>query len=247
MEVNRRGYALSRQRPVADPYQAILLSFMSSLSRLRMVQIGANDGMTADPMYNFVKRFPDKTELVLIEPQSVLIPYLKENYAFHPRAVIENCAIGPDGHLQLFAIKEQYWNKLKIVPYAINWPHYRAPTGVASSNRDHVERFLTKYLMPEYDINDVIEELTVPCHVLEEICRQAGLEGPIDVLQVDAEGCDDEVIYNSSIEMLQPRVICFETVNLSLERLEALRSYLASHGYEIIPNGLDALALHTCC
>ena len=37
----------------------------------------------------------------------------------------------------------------------------------------------------------------------------------IDLLQVDAEGYDDEVIYNSNIELFQPKYINFEYKNLT--------------------------------
>jgi len=56
----------------------------------------------------------------------------------------------------------------------------------------------------------------------------------IDVLQIDAEGADDEVIYASDIERLRPRLINFERRHLSDQRQQTLAAFLAGQGYSIL-------------
>jgi hypothetical protein len=56
----------------------------------------------------------------------------------------------------------------------------------------------------------------------------------IDLLQIDAEGYDDQVIYNSSIDFFQPKYINFESKNLDKDNLENLIKYLKEKSYECI-------------
>ena len=56
----------------------------------------------------------------------------------------------------------------------------------------------------------------------------------IDLLQVDAEGYDDEVIYNSSIDYFKPKFINFEYKNLNKIRYEKLIKFLNQNYYEFL-------------
>lgn len=55
----------------------------------------------------------------------------------------------------------------------------------------------------------------------------------IDVLQVDTEGVDDQVIYHSALEILEPSVIYFESKNLSAQKLNELKARLSDLGYQM--------------
>jgi len=116
---------------------------------LNIVVVGANDGKNNDPLYDYLATTKRKNTVVLIEPQQQLIPYLQENYRFHPSAHIVNAAIGQEGEMTLYGVKQEYWGRL-VVPYAKErgWPDYRAPTGVASGNKAHVANWLKKHLTP---------------------------------------------------------------------------------------------------
>src|SRR5690606_3854332 len=123
-------------------------------------------------------------------PQQQLIPYLQENYHFHPNKHIVNAAVGQEGLMTLYGVKQKYWKELNV-PYATErgWPEYRAPTGVTSASKAHVATWLKKHL-PKVETDDAIEEFAVPSHSLESILQEAGVEGPLDVLQIDTEGFD---------------------------------------------------------
>ena len=56
----------------------------------------------------------------------------------------------------------------------------------------------------------------------------------IDLLQVDAEGYDDEIIYNSQIDFFKPKYINFEYKNLTKEKLENLIQFLNKNSYECL-------------
>ena len=46
-----------------------------------MVQVGANDGLLNDPLHSFLMKHRDRTEVLLIEPQTHLLPVLSKNYS----------------------------------------------------------------------------------------------------------------------------------------------------------------------
>jgi hypothetical protein len=69
------------------------------------------------------------------------------------------------------------------------------------------------------------------------------MEAPIDVLQVDVEGADDDVIYSSSIDVTSPRIVNFESVHLDAARRSKLFRYLESRGYSLIHWGMIVLVL----
>ena len=58
--------------------------------------------------------------------------------------------------------------------------------------------------------------------------------GNYDLLQIDAEGYDDVIIYNSGIDDFNFKIINYECKNLSEERLSELHKFLKSRNYYII-------------
>ena len=56
----------------------------------------------------------------------------------------------------------------------------------------------------------------------------------LDLLRIDAEGYDDEVIYNSSIDFLKPKFINFEYKNLTKLKFENLIKYLEQNSYDCL-------------
>jgi FkbM family methyltransferase len=241
----RRKCAASPPPPATGTYRACLSTLLTCRERLRIVQVGANDGAINDPLHGFVRSAADRIDILLVEPQEYLIPYLRQNYAFHPGAKIFNGAIGPAGHLDLHAVDQAFWPALKEIPYAHDWPDYRAPTGVTSAERDQVLRWLRTHLRNPEDAERAVMRFRVPCLDLPDLLRQMAFPDTIDVLQIDAEGFDDQVIYHSAIGRLQPRIIHFEAHALAPDRYDALCAHLAAEGYEVTRQGIDALGLRT--
>lgn len=242
--LGRMGYELRRKRPALPLYRTSLQTLLSCQSHVNIVQVGANDGRLSDPIHDFVRGAPSRTSILLIEPQEYLIPILKENYSFHDAASVFQGAVGPGEDMVLHAVKREYWSKLKTIPYARGWPEYRAPTGVTSFDRDHVVRFLRNYLKEGLRVDEAITSLALRALPLTDIIDRSGFTHRIDVLQVDAEGYDDQIIYNSDIAFHCPKLINFESSNLSPDKLLTLESFLEARGYLTVPTGPDTLAIH---
>lgn len=210
---------------------------------LSIAQVGANDGKFGDPIYNFLLANKESTRIILIEPQAILIPFLKENYSDHPNYVISNTAIGAPGDLKIYSINSDLWPAVRAAVKKPNWPLYRAATGVTSSNRLHVERWIKRKL----DIQNVssrhITENNVHCMTLDAAIDEAGFARPIDVLQIDVEGLDDEVIYNSISDTLKPLIIHFEHQHLTFLKCLRLRGFLTNNGYKLKSFKTDTIAV----
>lgn len=222
-------------------YHSALLTLYAVKDRVRIVQVGANDGVINDPLYPVVSGLPGRTDILLIEPQRSLLPLLRSNYAFHPNPAIFNGAIGPTGVLALYAVREEFWGRFDV-PYAKGWPAYRAPTGIASANVEWVRGWVRRYIQDKSQADHAVEQLTVPCKPLLKVMEIFGWEASIDVLQIDTEGFDDQVIYASDIGHTLPALIHFE-VNMTANSYARLAAYLSGFGYIIDRHGNDALAL----
>jgi len=244
---DRLGYEI-RQKPSAlsvremTHFESCLHLLTNMRQTINIVQVGANDGITNDPLYDFISKHPSYTRLILCEPQTFLIPELEKNYGFHGAKYIYNGAIGPETSLKLYRIKRECWAECSV-PYAKGWPEYRAPTGVTSSSYEHVSAWVSKYYKGNLQHPDVIEEVSVDCVNVRELLKRADLFDAIDVLQVDAEGFDDQVIYASNIEEFLPLVVNFEYGNLPKQRAQELREYLTQKGYVFSQHGIDGLAI----
>ena len=126
--------------PDYDPnlYRNVLRGAIAVKTPFTIVQVGANDGKYNDPIYDFVRDNQERTQIALIEPQEEFIPYLKENYSYHSQADIYNKAVGVQQEsFELYRIKKEYWDAIDP-SYGGDWPDYRAPTGVTTSDRQRL-------------------------------------------------------------------------------------------------------------
>ena len=216
-----------------------LLMFMT-FRKLNIIVVGANDVKINDPITEFLTRNRQKINLLLIEPNVALIPILTNNCkAMFVDANVANCAVGQSGELTLYAIKQSRWSDYQP-PYAEGWPIHRAPTGITSSSRKHVEQAITN---AGIDPEGMIEELVVSCNNLLQICDNEGFPQEIHCLQIDTEGHDDIVLENSSLETTKPNIILFEISHLDETRIKRCRQSLQRLNYTLYELGDDILAI----
>jgi|GEM_PF-1551589 FkbM family methyltransferase len=220
-------------------YHVALRTLIEIKHQLNIVVVGANDGKTNDPIYEFVMRRSGATNILLIEPNKPLLPYLQSNYSQHPSHQIVNCAIGKEGTLTLYAVKQEVWNLFQPA-YAKGWPSYRAATGITSAIKSHIEEALVRQNLVT---DDAIDVLNVPAKELKTLLEELKWPTPIDVLQIDAEGYDDVVIYNSNLSYTRPKLIYFESNNMPKEKGKSLKNYLSKQWYNSYNLGRDTLAV----
>jgi FkbM family methyltransferase len=224
-----------------DKYQVALRILIGIKNQLNIVIVGANDGKTNDPAYNFNMTRSSATNVLLIEPNKQLLPYLQRNYSLHPSHQIANCAIGKEGTLILYAVKQEVWDRFQPT-YAKGWPLYRAATGITSAIKSHLEKAL---MGQNLDPDNAIDILNIPAKALKTLLEELKWPTLIDVLQIDAEGYDDVVIYNSNLSNTKPKIIYFESHNMSKEKGKLLKQYLSKQRYRTYKVGGDSLAVES--
>ena len=241
LEVHRK----SKFAPPLNFFETILEGLIAGRELLNVVQVGANDGVHKDPIHAFLMAHRQHTNALLIEPQPELIPHLEAAYAEHPRVTIYNGAVGAADELALHRIRPGLWNEFRA-GYMKGAPAYRAPSGLTSGDRAHVLAAARKYLPRGVDPEAAVEAFTVPCRTLPQLLAETGFATPVHVLQVDAEGADDEVIRACDVPALRPAVINYESRHLPAARRAALEGLLAGEGYRLFHwHKSDTLAVRT--
>jgi FkbM family methyltransferase len=201
-----------------------------------VIQIGANDGITHDPIHKFIKR--DSWTGVLLEPQSyVHDTFLKKVYKKNTGIHTINAALGvQDGEQTL---------------YKIGFSHLRWATGLASFHRDNVEKAFSSGMVEEqclkYGIkvpppSEWIEEEQVMVISPDSILNKYNLPH-IDLLQIDVEGFDFEVIKIFDIQKTQPGVIVYEHVHLSEKDQHLAEKHLTQNQYRVKKYGANTVAV----
>jgi FkbM family methyltransferase len=219
-----------------------LEALLSQCAEVRIVQVGANDGVHNDSLYELARDYADRTHLLLIEPQTALIPLLSNNYSWHRDVTICEAAVGAPGQFDLFGIAPEHWFSCQP-RYAADWPTYRAPTGVASQSKEHVVNWARKYYKGDHDVTDLVVAQRVRSMPLPNILTEVRWPRDFDILQIDAEGFDDRVLYHCGLGTSAPSLINFEVCHLGNPRAYALSSYLRSLGYSLHTHGDDVLAI----
>ncbi|SFU20701.1 methyltransferase, FkbM family [Algoriphagus locisalis] len=225
-----------------SPKKGTLAEFISNYSKSKageffVIQIGANDGITNDPIHKFIKR--DHWKGVLLEPQqNVFKDELSKIYrldkGIHPICA----AIGSEDGSQ----------KLHKIAFCDS----RWATGLASFSLDKlklafengvVEKNCSKegIQIPE-NLEDRISYNEVPVISPKSLIKRFKI-AKIDLLQIDAEGYDLEVIKIFDIAKTKPQVIIFENENLNPADLENCYHSLKSENYQLKEFGRDTLAV----
>lgn len=244
--LNRFGYTVVRSSQVSLPgterfkqleyLDGFLEGQLAAGRSIRILQCGANDGVTVDPVRTFILRHPDKVTAVLVEPLPDVYDALVANYAGHPHVTTLNVAVGPDNEITLYRIKPDYICKYKGI----------IATGITSFDRNYVlDKAKGMLDMRNVPPEERIEHFTHQCLAVSQIIdAHLSQLGEEPFLQIDAEGFDDEIIYTIDFMRHRPIAINYETTHLSEEKQGALRDYLSTNGYHFIKwKRTDALAV----
>lgn len=234
----RLGIEIRRARPPDEPaltpVQLVLAGALAVKGSLHIVQVGANDGRIGDPIYDFVMTNRATTRIVLVEPQVELHEQLRANYEGHPAAYLSSAAVSTrPGERVLYRVRPSAWAEMRATYYG-SAPSYRAPSGVTSADRSHVLRFVQRFGADPENPDQYIESVTVPSVTLRQLLDEAQLFSSVDVLQIDAEGFDDDVIYASIDRQIAPNIIHFEHKHLEASAKSLLVAFLTRNRYGIV-------------
>ena len=189
------------------------------------VQIGANDGVSHDPINAFVTA--NRLHGIVVEPLPDVFSKLQKTYKNQPQIRPFNLAIHKDLD--------------QVVLHRPNPETSGALSGIASFNPDRHELTSRRSGLTADDIVAV----EVPAKSLMTILEEA--KAPhLDLLQIDTEGYDFEILASLNLDRYKPSIIRFEHgINSGVDGRKGLREALFrlyDHGYSISMERVDAMA-----
>ncbi|MGH7056336.1 MAG: FkbM family methyltransferase [Acetobacteraceae bacterium] len=196
---------------------------MLKTPRPYFINIGANDGVTDDPLYPFVRDFG--WHGAVIEPLPEVFAALRRNYAGFEGITFIQAAVGAGNGRQTIYTGD--------IPQAGS----RGVSLHSSFSRDVLLR-ATKWYP---DLESRIVEREVPIVSFKTLLAQIAAPA-IDVLKIDAEGYDLEILRGFDFSRQAPRLLVAEHCNLSRQDNIKMADILLDQGYKLAMTGRDMLA-----
>ncbi|MBI4783848.1 MAG: FkbM family methyltransferase [Oscillatoriophycideae cyanobacterium NC_groundwater_1537_Pr4_S-0.65um_50_18] len=234
---NQLGYRISKIRPSVElPYidvlDLVLQNYMQQNQDLFFVQIGANDGKTADPVTELIHKH--RLRGLLVEPQPSMFKRLVENYRDHPQLDFENSLIAAqNGTANFYAIRDDGQYQLPMWCYQI-----------ASLDRDKMLDLLSGQKQDLHlpgDIESLVETIPLPALTFQTLLEKHHVN-QVDLLVIDTIGYDFEIIKMIPFDVMKPAIINFEHSLLSLDDQKECFAFLAQLGYSLIHVSVDTIA-----
>lgn len=190
-----------------------------------VLQVGAMDGKTFDPVHEFIRRF--RWGGLLVEPIREHFEQLRQTYSDNPRISFANVAIaGHCGKVEMNRVPAEHVREGSVPRWGL---------GVASLYAD-------RNALAFDEVRPFIVREMVDCVTLPELLRSHGVQR-VDVMQVDAEGFDYQVLRQLDFSVYRPKVINIEIVNMPKAERTACKRILDSAGYLYVKGGYDLLAV----
>lgn len=198
-----------------------------------LVQVGACDGESFDPVHALIKQHAWGG--LLVEPLPDLFTRLQATYQGVPRLTLANVAVTDPGQkCEMLRVPPELVDSGEAPDWALGVASFfsdrTAVGGVGAAPQDY----------ETYRNLQVRQEVT--CVTLPELLASHAVKR-IDYFQVDAEAYDARILAQLDLALWQPAAIGLETVNLTPEELLGVLESLRRGGYRLLSDGRDLLAL----
>lgn len=204
------------------------------------VNVGANDGVMNDPIYPFVAKYGWRG--IAIEPVPHVFAQLSANYRNLAGVTLEQVAIAesprpfwfvrPGSGSEEFAVqqigslkKDYVYDSLRRLRFMPN-----PGPGYADVEPELVHTAHEGGPLVVEDVDTFVEEIEVECVAFNALMERHAVDH-IDFLNIDAEGCDYEVLRSIDFDRFRPEVLCIEVTALSEDETKSLDRLLARHDY----------------
>lgn len=193
--------------------------------KFNFIQVGANDGISFDFLYDFVIKRDSSG--VVIEPVIEYFKELEHNYKDYEKIIKINQAVHPF-----------YTDVIinRINPHVIQkYPDW--VKGIASLDSKHHKK-------TGIDSNDIIQEKVKSDTLMNIIKINFYSNTSLDYLQIDTEGFDYEVIKMIDFSFIKPKIIKYEYVNLNKEDQNRVCFLLKKQGYYLFNEFGDTIGIN---
>ncbi len=223
-------------KPRKGSLAAYINDFSKSRTHTKVLQIGANDGITHDPIHKFIKR--DRWSGVLLEPlPGVFKNKLEKIYHLDKDIILLNKALGKEDGVSTI--------------YKVGFSQARWATGLTSFDRSIIVKGFESGYIPKQALKEGISvpsdwdkrivALNIEVISINSLFKKYHLKD-INVLQIDTEGYDYQILKMFNFNQIRPELIIYENDHLSPKDKNESFSLLISAGYEIHQFGGNTLA-----
>ncbi len=212
------GYEIIKK----DRFKEFLSKEFNKNENFFFIQIGANDGVKFDYLYDFVTA--NKCKGVVVEPLKTYFQSLSENYLGHPNITPVNIAIHNSKKMaDVYYISPE---KLDLVP---EWAE-----GIGSLDYNHHKKF---GISSDFIISEKIECL----HLMELINKYEFKQ--LNLLQIDVEGYDSEIVKMIDFDIIKPNLIKYEHSHVQKNIQKQVVKLLKNNEYHVFKQGGDTIAV----
>lgn len=189
------------------------------------IQVGSFDGISNDPVFEFVN---DHNWLgILVEPMPPFFEKLKNNYSHKKGLVFENVGIGDQaGAFDFFYLPAEY-----------NEPAWLQQLSSFDKNSLVVN---LKDSHPQ--LIDHIQKRTINAITLSQLVQKHNVK-EIDVLNIDAEGYEYKILKDLDSLAVKPNIILFEWGCMPKDEFDKLILLLNKNQYSLYASGADMAAI----
>lgn len=223
------GYRIERLSPHTEvPIEVLdllIYKLAGTVPDFFFVQVGANDGITHDPIRKYVTRYHWRG--ILIEPQPQVFEQLRANYRDEPQLHFENAVISEKDGAARFFIADP------------NLDPTRNLTVFSSLNKHVLARCLPR--AAGHRSTGVMQEVQVPAISVPSLIARHQLVR-IDLLQTDTQGYDCAIVQQFLGSPCLPTLINFEHCHASSDELQRCYRRLVDYGYRLAKFEHDTVA-----
>lgn len=200
--------------PISDA-KAILKSYDLLNENIKFIQVGSNDGVKGDPLFQFV--CSSNWSGILIEPVQYIFNELVSNYPSELNLIFENIAIDNEkGEKPFYRLKRTTDETI------VDWYDE-----VGSLKKDVVLKH--KKFIPELD--SLMMEEQVKTDRLDSLVEKHKFYD-VNIIHIDTEGYDFEVLKMIPFEVLNSlSIILFEHKHLSRSDFKKCIFFLRKRGF----------------
>jgi FkbM family methyltransferase len=213
--LRRTGFSVRRM----TRFERLLQRELDRAEPFVFLQIGANDGISFDKLFQFNR--DNKTSGLVVEPLSDMFERLRYNYRSRPSVKPVRVALHPtQSTVKLHRVRPD-------LEYSL--PHWASGIGSLDPNW-HDKCGIAGEAMIEEE---------VPAMTLMELLKAHSITR-LNLLQTDTEGFDGEVIAMIDFGVIQPAVIKYECVHFAGS--DPAQRILHANGYQTERDGDDMIA-----
>jgi FkbM family methyltransferase len=184
-----------------------------------LIQIGANDGITHDHLYDVIKKFRLKS--LLLEPIKETFLNLSNNYSTFENIRLENSALSINNEiLFLYRVNPKYFYKYGTLP-----------TGITSFYKDHLIKHGIK---KNHIIQEKVNQIS-----FYDLLKKHNINS-FELLVIDTEGYDCNIVsdFFLKIKNIRPFIV-FEWSHIKQNELQITLDKMLKNNYSFFPIGDD--------